>query len=333
MKVTIKDIARIAGVSTATVSKVLNKKDENISQATRQKVLDIIEEYNYVPNRMASSLVTKKTNTFGLIIPNIANPFFPELARGAEDKANEEGYNLILCNSDDNITKEDSYIEMLKEKMVDGIIFTASSKRTNKFEKLAKAQLPVITVDREIEGLETHGIIIVNNVEGAYNAVKYLFKCGYSKILHLTGPMTSKTARDRHKGYSMALIDNKIEYDNKLIYEGEYSINWGYEAIYKALDEGIEFDGVFCGNDLIAIGAIKALTIEGFKIPEQVGIVGYDDIYISRMIDPGLTTIKQPNYEMGYKAAEMLIKMIKNKEFDNNKFILNTELVVRGTTK
>ncbi|RKD21409.1 transcriptional regulator, LacI family [Caminicella sporogenes DSM 14501] len=333
MKITIKDIARIAGVSTATVSKILNKKDQNISETTRNRVLEIIKKYGYVPNRVASSLVTKRTNTLGLIIPDIVNPFFPELARGAEDKANERGYNLILCNSDNNVQKEEIYVDMLKEKMVDGIIFTASSRRTDKFKKLTSFQVPVITVDREIEGLKTHGIITVNNVKGAYDAVKYLLNRGYKKILHLTGPMTSKPTRDRYEGYCRALIDEGFEIEDCLVCEGDYSSDWGYEGILRALKRDIKFDSVFCGNDLIAIGAIKALKVKGFDIPREVGVIGFDDIYMAKMIDPDLTTIKQPNYEMGYKAAELLIDMIEKKEIKINKYVLDTRLVIRKSTK
>lgn len=333
MKTTIKDIARLAGVSTATVSKILNKKDQNITDATRNRVLAIIEEHNYIPNRVASSLVTKKTNTLGLIIPDIVNPFFPELARGAEDKANEMGYNLILCNSDNNIKKEEDYLEMLEEKMVDGIIFTASSRRTDKFKKLSKSRIPIITVDREIKGLQTQGTIIVENLEGAYTAVNHLLDRGYSRILYITGPMTSTPSALRYKGYSKALEDRNILTKDEYILEGEYTITWGYEGIYQALNKGIAFDGVFCGNDLIAIGAIKALKEKGLRIPEDVGVVGFDDIYMAKMVDPDLTTIKQPNYEMGYKAAGLLIDTIINKKIEHNKIILKTELIIRGTTK
>ncbi len=333
MKITIKDIAKMADVSTATVSKILNKKDKNISDTTRNKVLEIIDRYNYVPNRVASSLVTKKTNTLSLIIPDIVNPFFPELARGAEDKANEMGYNLILCNTDNNTQKEEAYVDMLKEKMVEGIIFTASSRRTDKFEKLTSFNVPVITVDREIEGLKAHGIITVDNIEGAYKAVKYLLSRGYTRILHLTGPMTSKPSRDRYEGYLKALRDENIAIEGDLLYEGDYSSEWGYEGICRALKEGIEFDGVFCANDLIAIGAIKALKVKGYSIPNEIGVIGFDDIYMAKMIDPDLTTIKQPNYEMGYRAAELLINMIEKKDVKTNKYILNTELIIRKSTR
>jgi len=333
MKITIKDIARMAGVSTATVSKVLNRKDEKISAPTRERIFKLVDEYNYVPNRIASSLVTKKTKTLGLIIPNIANPFFPEIARGAEDLANEKGYNLILCNTDDRLEKEESYIDMLEEKMVDGIIFTASSQRNDKLERLGRVRVPVITVDREVEGLATQGKIVVDNIQGAYEAGTYLVDAGYKKIIHITGPLTSKPARDRLKGLKDALEDKKIYFDDNRVYSNEFRSEWGYYAISEIIKENIEFDAIFCGNDLIAIGVLKALKENKIKVPENVGLVGFDDIYMAQMLDPELTTVSQPNYEMGYKSAEMLIYMIENKLKEADPIILKTKLVVRKSTR
>ena len=333
MKVTIKDIARYAGVSTATVSKVINKKDSNISEDTRAKVLRVVKEYGYVPNRVASSMVTKKTKTLGLVIPNIANPFFPEVARGAEDKANQEGYNLILCNTDDKVEKEDSYISMLQEKMVDGIIFTASSGRLTISESLKKINVPVITVDRDIEDLKTKGKITVDNVSGAYAAVKYMLSRGYKRIIHICGPLTSTPTKMRILGFEKAMIEAGYNKEDLLVIDGEYLSHSGEEAIMKVINSGYKFDGVFCGNDLIALGAIKALKRNNYIIPNDIGIVGYDDIYMSRMIDPELSTVNQPTYDMGYKAAELLIKMLSDEDVEDNEVILGTKLIVRGTTR
>lgn len=333
MKVTIKDIARYADVSTATVSKIINKKDSSISEDTRSKVLRIVKEYGYVPNRVASSMVTKKTKTLGLVIPDIANPFFPEVARGAEDKANQEGYNLILCNTDDKVEKEDSYVAMLQEKMVDGIIFTASSGRLTISESLKKINVPVITVDRDIEELKTMGKITVDNVSGAYDAVRYMLSRGYKKIIHICGPLTSTPTKMRILGFEKAMIEAGYKKEDLIVIDGEYLSHSGEEAIEKVMHLGYDFDGVFCGNDLIALGAIKALKKNNYIIPNNVGVVGYDDIYMSRMIDPELSTVNQPTYDMGYRAAELLIKMLLDETIENSEVILDTKLMVRGTTR
>lgn len=333
MKATIKDIARLAEVSTATVSKVVNGKDEKISAATRMRVMKIIEDVGYVPNRIASSMVTKKTRTLGLIIPDIANPFFPELARGAEDLANKEGYTLILCNSDNSLEKEDAYIDMLQEKMVDGIIFTASSSRTQVSSALKRVRIPVITVDRDIDGLKSQKKIVVDNEMGAYEAVIHMLERGYERIYHISGPMTSKPAQQRYKGYLRAHEEKgKVPFEGHLI-SGTYTGDWGFESVEKLIAQNAKFDGVFCGNDLIALGALKALHSHNIQVPDQVGLVGYDDIYMAQMVTPELTTVNQPNYEMGYQAAQMLVGMIQGKTLKQNKDALKTKLVIRGTTR
>ncbi len=333
MKITIKDIAKMADVSTATVSKIVNHKDQNISHATRQKVLDLIEAHNYVPNRIASSMITKKTHSIGLIIPDITNPFFPEVARGVEDYANMEGYHVVLCNSDNKLDKEVSYIGMLQEKMVDGIIFTSSSLRNKVSKEFLRLQIPVITVDRDITGMRAQGKITVDNTSGAYQGVSYMIERGYKRILHLGGPMTSKPALDRFEGYRNALSDYGIQFDEKLFFEGNYNAQWGYEGVLEALTNKIEFDGIFCGNDMIAIGAIKALNEKGISVPGNVGVMGFDDIYMATVVTPNLTTVCQPNYQMGYKAAEMLIELIKHPEAKMMDVVLKTKLVIRESTK
>ncbi|WP_129595826.1 LacI family DNA-binding transcriptional regulator [Anaerophilus nitritogenes] len=332
MKVTIKDIARIAEVSTATVSKVINHKDEHISDPTRKKILKIMKEYNYIPNTAARSLVTKKTNTIGLIIPDIRNPFFPELARGVEDRANESEYNVIFCNTDDDEEKEEKCVSMLIEKMVDGIIFTASSKRTGEFRRFKNNKIPIILVDRDLDLKHIKGRIKADNRNGAYEGVKHLITCGYKDILFLSGPYTSYTSMERLKGYKKAFKEYSIKYKEENIIEGTYQSGWGYEIIKKLLRQKRKFDALFCGNDLIAIEAIKALQEDGIKVPHEVGVVGFDDIYMSRFIDPTLTTIKQPIYEMGYKAVQMLIETLQGKVNSYQNILLDTQLMIRNST-
>jgi LacI family transcriptional regulator len=334
MKLTIKDIARLAEVSTATVSMILNNKDGNISTATREKVLKIVKENNYIPNTMARSLVTRQTKTIGLVIPDIANPFFPELARGAEDKASEAGYNIIYCNTDDDVEKEEKYINMLSEKMVDGIVFTHSAKRVEGVSPIDRGNIPVILIDRDLESSNVKGKVLVDNVEGAYKGVKHLIDRGYRQIAFISGALTSNTAKDRLAGYKKALEEGGIEYNPSYVKAGQYKTEWGLKATQQLLEEGISFDAVFCGNDLIAISVMKALKSRGYRIPEDIGIVGFDDIYMASIVEPGLTTVKQPNYEMGYKAVELLIGVLEKAEgkVKQKKVILNTELIIRSST-
>ena len=332
-KPTIKDIARMADVSIATVSMVLNNKDASISPATKERVLQIIKEQNYISNKVARSMVTRRTKTIGLIIPDIANPFFPELARGAEDMASEAGYNIIFCNTDDDLDKEEKYIDMLTSKMVDGIVLTQSAKRTGYIAGIDRTSIPIILIDRNAENHNIKGKVLVNNEVGAYQAVRHLIEKGYRKIVLITGESTTRTSLDRMLGYKKALKESGIAFNEEYIWAGHFKSEWGEEAIRMILERRLPFDAVFCGNDLIAISVIKTLKNANFIIPDDVGVVGFDDIYMARMIDPELTTVRQPNYEMGYKAVELLVGVLEeSKQTGENDIILNTELIVRKST-
>ena len=335
MKTTIKQIAKEAGVSIATVSIILNKKDKKISEATRQRVLEIVKKYNYIPNAMAGSLVTKRTGIIGLILPDITNPFFPEIARGAEDQASEEGFNLIFCNTDDQLESEEKYIESLTGRMVDGIIIAHSASAERTSEILERSQIPIVLVDRDLDSKNIVGKVLVDNEEGAYLGVKYLISKGYRKIAVLSGSASLQLTKERLMGYQRALLENQISFDESLIKYGQYRSAWGREGTKKLIQEHIDFDAIFCGNDLIAIGAMKELKINGCHIPEDVAVMGFDDIYISELVEPELTTIRQPNYEMGKIAAKLLIDHIKQKEHSKlpgeevETIYLNTEIVER----
>lgn len=332
MKITLKEIAAIAGVSTTTVSKILNKKDQKLSEATRQRVLKIADEYNYIPNSLARSMVTKRTRTLGLIVPDITNPFFPEIARGVEDKANEEGYNIIFCNTDDDLEKEERNISMLIEKMVDGIIILPSSKRTTDFNSLKNISMPIVLVDRDVDIKNVQAKVLVDNYDGSYSAVKYLLDKGYRKIAFITGPLTSVTALQRLKGYKHALDEYNVKFDESYILEGSFRRSWGRDAVKRLIEEKKSFDAVFCGNDLIAISTMKTIKEYGYKVPEQIGVLGYDDIYISEMVEPPLSTVRQPKYLMGYKAAQITINAIEKKSTKGEIALLKTELIVREST-
>ncbi len=325
---TIKRIAELANVSSATVSKIINGKDKHISEATRQKVLGIIEREGYIPNGIAKSLKMKRTKTIGIIMPDVMNLFFSEIARGAEDAAERKGYSVILCNSDNKQSKEEKYIQILQEKMVDGIILTASESSISK--SLDRCNTPMVLVDRDIASDKKVGRIVVNNEEGAYNATNFLIKKGCKNIGFISADSKTKLSAARLRGYEKALIDNGLKIDKEKIFLQNYTIESGYQGTMALLMQ-TEIDGVYCGNDLIAIGAIKALKEKNIKIPEEVKIIGFDDISISQYIDPPLTTIKQPIYQMGEEAVEMLISMIEEKSIKMTK-VLETILVERGSS-
>ena len=330
--ITIKDIAKAAGVSTATVSMVFNNKDKSISQSTRDRVLKIGKDLNYIPNSMARSLVTRQTKTLGLVLPDIVNPFFPEIARGAEDRAWESGYSIIICNTDDDVDQENNYLHVLSKKMVDGIILTHSANRNKEKSGLERCRIPIILIDRDYDSPNIMGKVLVDNTEASCKAVNYLIKKGYTKIAYIAGPLNTRTARDRLDGYKKALVENNLRYEDNLVMVGEYKTQWGSEAALSLLESEQDFQAIFCGNDLIAIGAMKKLKEKNITIPDDIAVMGFDDIYISSLVDPELTTIKQPNYKMGFEAVRIMIDYLEGKEIEEKNIILSTELIIRKSS-
>lgn len=326
--ITIKEIAQLAGVSSATVSKVINGKDEYISETTRQRVLDIVEREGYIPNGIAKSLRMKNTKTIGLIMPDVMNLFFAELARGAEDAAEKKGYSVILCNTDNKGSKEERYIKILQEKKVDGIIMTAAENSAAK--SLERCNTPIVLVDRDIELDREIGRITVDNEKGAYMATKFLIEKGCSNIAYISSKLWSKPSAERLQGYKRALRENGMKFKEDITYYKNFRTETGYLGILNVIEKDKTIDGIFCGNDLIAIGAINALKEKGIRIPEDVKVVGFDNISICDFLSPPLTTVKQPIYEMGEEAIKMLIDIINNRSTSLNK-VLNPTLIKRGS--
>lgn len=221
----------LAGVSKTTVSKVINHKDESISQGTKEKILKIMREQNYVPNKLAQGLVTKKTNTIGLLIPDIRNPFFTDISRGAEDFARSKGYNIIFSSTDENCEREMECIDMLVEKMVDGIIFAPSSNTLNQEGIYNKLKLPMVLVDKNLDVKSSKGLVKVDNKNGTYEATKYLINQNHKDILYLSGPLKNDIGKQRLEGYRRAFEKNGLTYDENNVVEGKYRYEWAYEYI------------------------------------------------------------------------------------------------------
>lgn len=331
MSVTLKDIAQIAGVSTATVSKVISGKHQDIGEKTIEKIRKIARELDYRPNSLARSMKTKVTRTIGLIIPDVRNPFFTDLARGAEDSAHERGYSLLFCNSDDDLRKEMEYIDTLTQKQVDGIALAASVKRNRKLEEGFRISVPIVTLDRDVYFPGVRGHIHSDNESGAYDAVKYLISLGHRRILFLSGDLTIRVSKERLEGYRRALTEAGIEYDENLLLGGPFSFEYGYEAM-RTWEMDPEVTAIFCGNDLIALGAIKALKERRIKVPQDISVMGFDDIYLASINTPGLTTIRQPSYELGYATVRRLIDVIEGVDHSDSTMVIKLELIPREST-
>jgi LacI family transcriptional regulator len=327
---TIRDVAKLAGVSVATVSRYLNK-NGYVNKDTEQRVAKAIEQLNYEPNAVARGLAGKQTGTIALILPDIANPFFPEIARGVVDVAQKHGFTVILCNSDDQGQKEKSYIEMLRKKYVDGIIFASNTLGQDDVEQMNKNNIPLVVLDRA-PTRQSCSVIRSRNYEGAKLAVSHLLDIGCKKIAHLYGPQELITAKKRMLGYEESVLDFPW-YTPSLMVPGHFRMDGGLAAVKELFAKHPDVDGIFCGNDLMAIGALKGLHQLGVRVPEDVAIIGFDGISLTEITTPELTTIAQPNYDMGALAAKVLIETIQSGVMEAKLYELDVELIVRDSTK
>jgi LacI family transcriptional regulator len=330
-KVTMKDIAELAGVSKATVSMVMSKKDASISEETRKRILDIAKEMCYIPNSIARSLSTKKSGTIGVILPDITNPFFSEMARAIEDEAERLQYNLIICNTDNDINKEQKYIELLISKLIDGIIFMSGGKSNESITILKNNNVPFILVDRYIEGYKDDYGVFCLNKQGVKDGIKYLYDKGKRKIGFVKGSENLEISKQRLEGYIEEMKNYGI-YDEKYIFEGDFNVEGGIIATTKIINIFPDLDAIFYSNDMMALGGMKILLRNGYKIPRDISVVGFDNIRISEVIEPELTTIAQPIYKMGKKACTILIDIINGEPPAEKQVYFETELIIRGTT-
>jgi len=331
MRVTIKDIAREAGVSVTTVSRVLNNKAD-VSDKTREKVLKIIDRLNYNPNSIARGLVMNKTYTIGLIVPDISNAFFAEIAKAIEDELREYGYSVIFCNTDNDKDREKESIDLLRSKQVDGLIGAFSHDSKDEVLALGKAGFPIVQIDRLVDDSQIPSVIIDNILSG-YEATEYLIKKGHRRIAHITGALDTNTGIRRAEGYRKALQEYGIEIDEELVMEGDFSQESGYLAMKEILERNKDLTAVFAGNDMMALGAYRAIYAAGLKIPEDISIIGHDDFTLASLVSPALTTMQQPIYKIGKVAASLLIDIIKGKKNKEGLIVVNTSLIERSSVK
>lgn len=327
---TMKDVAKKAGVSISTVSHVIND-TRYVSEELKKKVLDAMEELNYHPNSLARSLRSGTSKTIGLVLPDNSNPFFADIARIIEDIGFLNGYSVMLCNSDGNLEKERAYIKVLIEKRIDGIIFIASGNHFSHLQDLANQGIPVVLADRESD-IKIVDEVLVDNEKGGYDATKYLIDLGHQKIGCITGPSTLTPSANRVLGYRNALKDANIPIRQEYIVAGDFKSESGKTAMEEYLQLDDPPTALFVCNDLMAFGVYKFLKRNNFNIPEDFSIVGYDNIKLSSLITPALTTIAQPIAELATISASLLIQRIQNN--NQNEFervVMKPELVIRDS--
>ncbi|NER12674.1 substrate-binding domain-containing protein [Leptobacterium flavescens] len=339
MKVTkLKDIAQLLGISVTTVSKAL-KDYPDISEETKQNVRVLAEKLNYKPSSLAVNFRNKETKILGLIIPEIVHYFFSNVIDGIINEAEKMGYLVITLQSNESFELEQKQIELLLDQRVDGIIISLSNqtKTFDHLKKVIRQETPMVIIDRITDEINCSKVII-DDEKAAYQAVEHLIKIGCKRIVHINGPLIPKNSMDRLIGYKKALADYNIPYDDSLVYSCEqFHYQDGIDAANQALKDHNDIDGIFAITDLLATGAMTALKNHGKRIPEDVSVIGFSNWRLSELITPSLSTVEQPNFEMGKQAVSLLLNEIKarkeEKMIENFLVKLPTKLIERASTK
>lgn len=327
---TIRDVAKRAGVSTTTVSHVINK-TRFVAENTQKAVMDAIKQLNYSPSAVARSLKVNQTNTIGLLAVSSDTPYFAEVIRAVENSCYQKGYTLILCNSQNEQEKQRSYLAMLAQKRVDGLLVLCSEYPPSLLELLQSYNhIPMMIMDWGKSSDFTDNIED-NSSQGAYMAVKYLIERGHREIGTLTGQLNEHTGRERQKGFLQALKEANIEIPKEWIIKSDFHPESGYHAMQKILKQRKRPTAIFCGGDVIAMGAICAIAEAGLSVPHDISVIGYDNLHDSRYFNPALTTIHQPKERLGEMALDMLLDRIINKREEFQAIELKPELVERNS--
>jgi LacI family transcriptional regulator len=328
---TIKDVAEKSGVSTSTVSHVINN-TRFVTEETRLSVLKAIDELNYYRDVRARGLATGKTHIIGLIVSDITNPFFPELIRGAETLATQQGYDVFLCNTDYDPERTSSLVRRLIEKKVDGAIIMTTEMEYALIASLTSKKIPVVLLDWGITD------ILVSNIKenfhkGIGEAIDHLVQLGHRNIAFISGPLNMKTAKTRRDAFLSLIKKYTSAVEEPIIVEGDWKISGGELAAEKILNTPNHPTAILASNDLMAIGAMRKIKEVGLQIPKDISIIGLDDIFLASVVDPPLTTINLPRYEIGKIAWNMLNYLMQNKDEIGKEEIVDTNLTVRGTTR
>lgn len=327
---TIYDVAKKAGVSITTVSRVINN-HPYVKESTRKKVEAFLEDMHYIPNSNASSLVSKSTNTIAIIVPDVTNNFFTTLLRGTEDKANQNGFAVILGNTDEDINKEQTYIRMFIERRVDGIIIDSVSAKGENLKAVLKHKIPLVLIDREVEGLSVDYVGSDNQV-GAQKIVDYLIDLGHERIALISASQEISVFKKRTEGYLTSLSKAGLPINENYIKYGSKPVkDVGYLLTRDLLTEDSPPTAIFAANNFLAIGAYNAFREANLTVPEDIAIVCYDVYGSDSVINPFFTSINQPAYMMGQIAVDLLIRQIKDNNPSPTKVLLESDLCIRDS--
>jgi LacI family transcriptional regulator len=323
-----KEVADYAQVSKATVSRVLNR-DPHVADALRLRVEEAIRVLGYQPNRAARRLRGTSTDVIGLIISDIQNPYFTSVVRGVEDAAYENHMNIVLCNTDEDPMKEQRYLSVMWAERVAGLIVVPSGNGIrNDLLRMRQANIPVVFMDRTLENFEVDAVT-VDNIRGSFGAVKHLITIGYRRIGIIGGVLTTTTGKERLQGYRDALIEEGISLENELIKTGNFKIDGGYQVAAEFIASARPPEAIFIANNLMTLGALRALHETGIEIPGDMAVVGFDDMPWSGELCPPLTAVSQPTYELGQEAVHLLLRRLSMPDAPFRTVTLQTRLIVR----
>ena len=326
-----KDVAELARVSVSTVSHVMNG-TRRVSEETRGDVLAAVEELSYKPNLLAKGLKTRRTYTIGLLIPDIQNSFFTSVVRGVEDVALSCGYHLFLCNTDEDPGREDEYIRELARKRVDGLMVAPSARRESHFGRLRNEGVPFVFVDRDVEGVDAD-VVSVDNRMGMRLIAEHLVGLGHQRIGMISGPLDKASGYERHLGLRDALADLGVELEDSLVRFGDFRTSGGREGAGELLDLPSPPTALVTANNQMTLGALLTVNEMGLDVPGDLSVVGFDDPEWAPLTGPPLTTLAQPIYEMGVRAARMLLEGIEDgPDEESRRVLLEPWLVVREST-
>ncbi|WP_410512867.1 LacI family DNA-binding transcriptional regulator [Paenibacillus sp. BR2-3] len=326
---TILDVAEKAGVSRSTVSRVLTNSNR-VDPETRHRVLAAIKEINYQPSQVARNLRRQKTNLIAVLIPGISNPFFGSLVQGMEEVAVKKGYNVILCNTGEDPAREIEYLRMLERKQVDGVIMTALRNPLEKVEAFLKYG-PIVLASEYTDD-DSIPAVMIDNGEAACKVTEHLILKGHMRIGFINGPGHIILCRDRQKGYVQTLEKYAIPVSDDLIICSDFSIEGGFECAKQLLKLEEKPTAIFAANDEMAVGVIQAVKEQGLRVPQDVSVAGFDNVQISRVVQPHLTTVDQPIFQIGVKSVELLMSCLEESVLEGKRMVLEANLCIREST-
>jgi LacI family transcriptional regulator len=329
-KVTIVEVAAEAGVSFGTVSRVINN-DIHVKPETRQRVLETMRRLNFVANRQARILAGGKSNMVGVLVPDLGTEYIGEVVRGIDYELGLAGYDLMVYTTHRTADKEAEYVTSLARDTVEGLLLVLPRNPADYVEVLTQRKFPFVLIDHQGTG-DDCPVVGATNWQGAYNATDYLIKLGHRRIGFITGSLDLGSAIDRLAGYKKALRTNHIEEDPELVYEGRFAQMDGYDGARKFLSLANPPTAIFASNDVMAMSAMDAVREQGLRVPEDIAIMGFDDIPQAAMLHPALTTVRQPLEQMGRVAAQLLVDMIRKPDLVGYRIELPTELIIRSST-